>query len=328
MPRVRLLATGGTIASTRDDATGAMRAAISGAELVAAVPGLGDLAIVEVEDVALVNGWDMTLPLMADLARRVDVAAADGVDGVVVTHGTDTIEETAFALDLLGAADIPVVVTGAMRGGGGPDSDGARNLLAAVGVAGSARARGIGAVVVMNDEVHAARWAHKSHTTALSTFVSPGVGPLGAMDDTGLVLHWRPPSAAALRDPDGRVPEPPEDIALVWAATGVPVSALTRSADGARGVVIAGTGTGNVPGSWLPAVRDLVAGGIAVVLASRCEGGRVAPTYGGDGGAWTLLEAGVVPAGHLLAVKARVALAFAVGSGLDGPGIRGLFGRF
>src|SRR5680860_479026 len=320
--RVRLLTTGGTIASTPDEATGAMRAATSGKELVAAVPALADLARVDVEEVALVNSWDVDLTLMADLARRVE-AAADLADGVVITHGTDTLEETAFALDFLADCELPVVLTGAMRGGGGPDSDGPGNLIAAVRVAASDAAQGL-RCVVLGDELHAARWVHKTHSTALDTFASPGVGPMGTVDDAGVLLRWRPQRRDPLRAADGGVPASAEPVALVWSAAGLPPRALQACAEGARGVVIAGSGAGNVPGTWLPVIRALVRGGLPVVLASRCEGGRVVPTYGGDGGGRTLVDAGVLPAGDLSAVKARVALAFALGAGLDMDQIRGL----
>jgi L-asparaginase len=317
-PRVRLLTTGGTIASTPDPDTGAMRASTSGDDLVAAIPGLADLADVEVEDVALVNSWDVTLPLMADLARRVAAAAADGVAGVVVTHGTDTLEETAFALDLLHDAPLPVVVTGAMRGGGGNPAltDGPRNLLAAVRVAAAPAARDLGCVTVLNEEVHAARWVTKLHTTALHTFASPGAGPVGHIDDRGLALRQRPPSGRALRTPNGGIPDPAEPIPLLWAAAGIDAGMVEAAGADARGLVLAGSGSGNVPAPWLPAIRALLQRDIPVVLASRCQQGRVVPTYGGDGGGRVLVDAGVLPVGALSAVKARIALAFGLGAGL------------
>ena len=184
MPVVQIITTGGTIASRIDPATGAAFPVMRATELVAQIPELSKHAQVGVDEFGLVPSWDMTPATVLRLARTItSTLAAGDVDGVVVTHGTDTMEESAFALDLLVDCKQPVVMTGAMRNASQAGSDGPRNLLSAVRVAASANMRGLGVAVVMNDQVHAPRYVTKSHTTATDTMISPGVGPIGTVDD-------------------------------------------------------------------------------------------------------------------------------------------------
>jgi L-asparaginase len=177
---VRILTTGGTIASLPDSQGGGKRPALSGDELVAGVPGLEAIAEVSVDEVASESSWNLTPGDMLAVARRAGQALDEpDVDGVVVTHGTDTLEETAFLCDLTVSSDGPVVVVGAMRSSDEASADGPRNLLNAVRVASAPAARGAGAVVAMNDEVHAARWVRKLDTALASAFGSPRRGAIG-----------------------------------------------------------------------------------------------------------------------------------------------------
>lgn len=317
-----MVATGGTIASRVDPATGAARAVVSAAELVAQLPELSDVAELRLTEFSRVSSWNLTPAMMAELARTIRLLQADPeTAGVVVTHGTDTMEESAFAIELLTDAEPPVVFTGAMRNASLPGPDGPRNLLSAVRVAADPAARGIGTLVVMNEEIHAARHVAKTHASALSAFSSPGTGPLGVVDGGGAWLRFRPRRVAAL---PLAAPEP--RVHLFHAAAGSdPLPLEAALAAGARGVVIAGTGSGNVYEGWDRAVRDLLDAGVAVVLVSRCVGGRVSPTYGGPGGGRGLWDAGVVPGGDLSGPKARIALMFALGGGLEGPRLRAFF---
>ena len=171
---MRILTTGGTIASLPDPDTGAKRPALSGEELVASVPGLDKVAIVEVAEIVSVTSWNLTPGDMLAVARRASEALAEpDVDGVVVTHGTDTLEETAFLADLTLRSDRPVAVVGAMRSVDELSADGPRNLLNAVRVAAAPEARGVGAVAVVGDEIHAARWVRKLDSGLTSAFGSP-----------------------------------------------------------------------------------------------------------------------------------------------------------
>ena len=323
-PVVQIVTTGGTIASRVDPATGAALPVLTGAELLAQAPSLADVAKVRVTEFGLIGSWNMTPPLMADLARAVAEILADlEVSGVVITHGTDTMEETAFALDLLLDTSRPVVLTGAMRNPTLTGPDGPRNLLDAARTVADPGAAGLGVLVVMNGEVHAARHVTKTHTTALDTFASPGLGPVALVADDGLWLRRRPLPSVHLP-----LAEPAPRIYLIKMAAGMDDLFLRAALDaGADGVVIEGAGTGNVFAEWEASIRALIEAGTPVVLASRCLDGRVTPTYGGPGGALTLRDLGVIPAGDLSGPKARLALAFARGAGFDAEAIRALFGR-
>ena len=244
---VRLIATGGTIASLADPETGAVRPAVSAEDLVRTVPGLGE---VEVEQVAHVNGWNVTPATMLDVARR---AAVRG--GVVVTHGTDTIEETAFLCDLTVEGD--VVFAGAMRNGSEVSADGPRNLLCASQVADAVH--GLGTVLVLNDEIHAARWARKQDSSRVSAFTSPGHGPVGFVVPGSVRITMPPPKRLLLPLPDALPP-----VALIQTYTGMEeglIEAVLDATD-ARGLVLEGTGLGNVPGSAEPGIRAALARGL------------------------------------------------------------------
>lgn len=324
MPTVQIITTGGTIASRVDPATGAVLPVVRPDELVAQVPALANVAELRIAEFSLVSSWDMTPVMMASLARKVREMLADPtVSGVVVTHGTDTMEETAFALDILLEEAAPVVITGAMRNPSLTGPDGPRNLLAAVRVASDPRARGLGALLVLNDEIHAARHVTKSHTTALDTFVSRGFGPLGVVDDEGVWFRGRPVRLSRLP-----LAGPEEAVYLIKSAAGMDDLFLRAALDcGAKGVVIEGSGAGHVLGSWQPTIEALIERGVPVVLVSRCGGGRVVGAYGGRGGGKTLRSIGVIPGGDLSGPKARIALMFALGAGLSLEEIRAYFAQ-
>jgi len=320
--RVEIVTTGGTIASRIDPATGAAVPLVRADELVALVPQLGAAAELRTTEFCLESSWNLTPAMMADLARTILPLQSDpGTAGVVVTHGTDTMEETAFALDLLLPAPAPVVLTGAMRNASLPGTDGPRNLLAAVRVAAHAAARGLGTLVVMNDEAHSARQVTKTHSSALDTFASPSVGPVGRLDSLGFSVRWRP------RRPPALPPAKPEtSVHLLECAAGADPLPLRAVLDaGARGVVIAGSGAGNVHRDWEEPIREAIESGLPVVLVTRCGSGRILPEYGAPGGGRRLHEHGVVPGGDLSGRKARIALMLARGAGLDLAGVRSYF---
>jgi L-asparaginase len=300
---VRLVATGGTIASLADPETGAVRPAVSAADLVATVPGLGAVAV---EEVAHVNGWNVTPPTMLQVARR----ASGG--GVVVTHGTDTVEETAFFCDVTVESD--VVFAAAMRSGGEVGADGPRNLLCATQVAESDAVRGMGTVLVLNDEIHAARWARKQDSSRLSAMVSPGRGPIGIAVPGSVRVTMPPPRRVLLPLPDSLPPVP-----VLQTYTGIEEGLIETVLDatGAAGLVLEGTGLGNVPGSAERGVKAAVARGLPVVVATRVPTGGTAAIYGGPGGAVTLRDLGALAAGGLSAAKARLLLMLVLAEGGD-----------
>lgn len=320
LPAVHVIGTGGTIASTGDDAGAAP--SLTADALVDAVPGIDSRASLSVEGIDRRPGFDMqpdTVLAVADAARD---AAADGVDGVVVTHGTDTMEETAYALDLL-LEGIPVIVTGAQRRPDEVSPDGPANLLAAVRAAGHPRIDD-GVFVAFDDELHAARDVTKAHTSRLGTFTSPNAGPVGAITREAIRFHRDPTGEA------GSIPGGTFDarVEVVPSGLGVDGAALDRAvADGIDGVVLDGTGLGNVTAALGTATRDAIDAGVPVVVASRCHAGATGAVYGTPGGGHTLRAAGAIHAGTLPAHKARILLTFALDESMNPAGIAAAFGE-
>lgn len=327
-PRLRLLTTGGTIASRRDPLTGAVAAGASGSELLARVPEIDALADVEVEDVASVNGWNVTPALMLDLAHRVRRALGEGaVDGAIVTHGTDTVEETAFLLDLLVDSAKPVVFAVALRHLDELGSDGPRNLRDAIVVAADGASRERGTLLVSDETVHAARFVTKGHTTSLDAFRSPGHGPVGLMRAQG--VRYEGPPRPRLTLATDRIEE---RVLLVKAYAGQDGAVLSWAvASGYRGVVIEGTGSGNVPAAMVPGIELARSAGLPVVLSSRVPEGPLAMTYGGGaahGGGYDLARLGVIPAPDLPGQKARILLMVALGMSHDLAVVRATFDQW
>jgi L-asparaginase len=313
-PRVRLLAVGGTISCAPREGLDGVTAALTAADIVESVPGLADVAELEVGDVATVASFDITYALMLGVAREVARAREEGCDGVVVTHGSDTIEETAYALALMLPRGMPTVLTGALRNPTLPGTDGPANLLAAVVVAASPDVRELGPVIVLNDEVHAARFAQKLHTTRVSTFGSLGAGPVGEVVEGRAHVWFRPAYEDYVGLPgalDGTAVE------LVALAADLPETTLRAAVERRPdGLVIAGTGGGHVAARLLPLVDEAISAGIPVVVASRTPSGRnLESTYGMPGGESDLIRRGALPAGLLTAPKARLRLAVGLAAG-------------
>ncbi|WP_428032249.1 asparaginase [Ancylobacter sp.] len=322
-PRLLVLSLGGTITMTAG-AGGGISPTLGAAELVAAVPGLAEVADIEARSPLKVGSASLTLENIVAVAGEIRAAFAQGFDGALVIQGTDTIEETAFALDLLVPGERPVVVVGAMRGPQQPGADGPANLLAAALVATSEAARGLGTLVVMNDQIHAARFVRKAHTALTSAFVSEMTGPLGLVAEGRVRILTRVarPCLPALATPDGALPP----VALLKIAMGDD-GRLLRAVPGLgyTGLVIEGAGAGHVPGAMAEIVGE-VATRIPVVLASRTLAGPVFErTYGYPGSEVDLLARGALSAGLLGGVKARLLLTLALAAGWERDAIaRGL----
>ena len=319
--RVHVVFTGGTISMRIDPGTGAAVPALSGEEIVARVRGLDRLARLTLEDYARLPGPHVTPFWMWRLKERVGVLLADpAVDAVVLTHGTDTLEETAYLLDLTLDSPKPVVFCGAMRTVSQKGWDGPANLLAAVRTAVHPRSARRGVLVAIGGEVHAASEATKRHAQRLRAFHSAH-GPLARIA-RGRVVYRRPPSRPPRLAASRLVPE----VDLHTMAAGVDDGLLRASlARGARGLVLAATGAGNVPPAAMPGLRAALAGGVPVVLVTRCAEGRVTPAYGYEGGGQMLRELGVIFAGELPGPKARIKLMVALGVTSDVAEIRRLF---
>jgi L-asparaginase len=304
-PRVVLLATGGTIASRYDPALGRTVASQRAEELLEMLPQLGDVAAIEVDNFATIPSFDMSVEFAFSLARRInELLTRSDVTGVVVTHGTDTMEETSYLADLLLQSDKAVVFTGAQRAHDDPQSDGPPNLLNSIRVAASPLSLGLGAVVCFNGTIHAARDATKVHASAVETFQSYERGALGEVDGAKVVIHRRP----ALRR-SFKLDRLEDRVELYRLALGVDLSGLEAAIDrGIAGLVIEAFGRGNGPSRLSELVRRAVQKDIAVLITSRCPEGRVEPIYGGGGGGRDLADAGGIFAGDLKGPKARLLL--------------------
>lgn len=317
---IHLIAAGGTIACLPDPDVPGLRPQLTAGDLAALVVDNGDApdTAIEAWDAATVSGWNMTLQTMQGLASLVARAVEQGTDGVVVTHGTDTLEETAVFLDIATAAPVPVVVTGAMRHSTATASDAGANLRDAVAVARDPGSRGRGALVVFDGHVWRGSGARKVHSERLDAFTDVAAGALAdvlADGDGRRVLWWSPPTRFATLDITSAV----ADVVVVEASPGQDARFLA-SLLGAEpdGLVLAGTGMGHIPGTWAPLLAEAVKGGLPVLMTTRVGNGPVGPQYGGPGGGFELAAIGVVACGHRSAQRARIELACALGAGLAG----------
>ena len=325
LPKVLLIALGGTITMTRG-ASGTIAPTLTAADLVHAVPGIAAIADIEAVSPLTVPGASLSIDDVLAVAALADDHLARGAAGVVVIQGTDTIEETAFLLDLAVRRDRPVVVTGAMRGAQAPGADGPANVLAATLVGASPAAVGLGTLVVLNDEIHAARFVQKSHTSLPSAFASPAAGPLGHVIEGAPRLRVQPAERIrpTLQPRPGDAP-----VALIRMSLGDDGRLLREvPALGYRGVVIEGMGAGHVPAPIAPIVSDLVQS-LAVVLASRVHTGPTfTSTYGFAGSETDLLRRGAVAAGDLSGLKARLLLSLLLRGNADRDAIARAFAAY
>jgi L-asparaginase len=320
MARVVVVFTGGTISMRASDAGNVP--VLRGDELVASVPGLAAIAEVEPIDWGLVSASHLTFAQVLEIGGILAAQLARGdVDGAVVVQGTDAIEETAFAWDLLPLGEKPVVVVGAMRSASQEGYDGPENLRNAVAVAADRALAGQGTLVAMAGEIHGADDVRKTHTHAYATFQSPNAGRLGLVaDGRASLLRRRVPV---------RLPRIPAAAALPVPLLEVVLDAEPElSAVKPAGLVVAAAGGGNTPPSYLEIARALIAEGIPVVLTTRCPSGRPLPGYGFPGGSSQWWEAGALFSGTLDPLKARVLVALGVGAGLSVAELASRFAPF
>jgi L-asparaginase len=321
-PRVAVFTLGGTIAMQAAPGEG-VAPALAASDLLAGVPGLAGAGVeLRLQDVVNKPGASLSFDDLFGLADAISAAVGDGVAGAVVIQGTDTIEETAYLLDLLVASDAPVVVTGAMRNPSLAGPDGPANILAAIRVAASECARGLGCVVVMNDQVHAARWVAKAHTASPAAFISPGFGPLGHIAEGQVCIPVRLRERSPLFSP---VPGRKVRVGLVTIALGDDDVLIDALADHVDSLVVAAFGAGHVPAGTVTSLAKLAAR-MPVVLTSRTGAGPVHHrTYGFPGSETDLLARGLISAGYLAPLKARLLLHLLIATGADSTEIRRTF---
>ncbi len=318
-PTIAIFFTGGTISMRIDPKTGGPVPTLSGEEILARVDGLKELADITVIDWGLLPGPHMTPLKMFELVRAVQQRILDDVlVGIVITHGTDTLEETAYLHDLLLDTEKPVVFVGAMRNSSELSWDGPANLRSAVRVAIDPSARGLGVLVVMNDQLIAAAEAIKTHTESVGTFQSRDFGPLGIVDKDRIIISRQRTQREHI------VTEKLEDrVDIIKLAAGADGRFIEFAIDdGTRGLVIEGLGRGNVPVAALAAVERAVNTGIPVVITSRCPRGRVLDTYAYEGAGRQLKRMGVILGGMLPSHKVRIKLMLMLGAGFSVEQIR------
>jgi L-asparaginase len=314
--------TGGTISMRHDTAAGGAVPALSGHDILAASRGVESVADVEVDDFGAFPGPHMSVARMWALRERVLAhLEREDVEGVVVTHGTDTLEESAYLIARSSVTAKPVVFTGAMRAASDLGWDGPANLIAAVRTAASAEARGQGVLVVMGDRIFDGADVTKTHTHMLDAFDSPGLGPLGVVDDGRVVFRRETPSTRMVVMAEKLVE--PVDIVYTW--TGADSRLVDASRRDGLGLVVAALGRGNVPPEMVAGIERWLEERKPVVIASRAQRGRVGHTYGYPGGGRRLFAAGAIFAGSRRPQQARIDLMLGLGAGLDDAGLRELF---
>ena len=306
LPVCPLIATGGTIAMKIDPIKQAPVPAISGEDLLATVPDVSKYARVEVKNVSNVPSDYMDPPRWIALTKEVEAALErPEVAGVIVSHGTDTLEETAWWLDLTVNSEKPIILIGAQRNASEKDFDGPRNLLNAVRICVDPASKGKGAMIVLNGQINAARDVTKTHTSNVETFKSGDFGFLGVVDFDRVIFARAPLRRQHITLKSDTAPYV-EIVGMYGGADGRLVKAAVDQ--GAKGIVIEGLGWGNVNQPMFAAIKDALAKSVPVVIASRVPNGRVLPNYGFEGGGKTLVDAGAVMADDLSARKARILL--------------------
>ena len=306
-----------------DESAGGAVPSLGADEILAAARGIERVAEVRAEQWGRYPGPHMTVERQWALRARVlELVADPAIHGVVITHGTDTLEETAYLIARSVPAVKPIVFTGAMRSASDLGWDGPANLLDAVGVAAAPESEGLGTLVVMGGRVFAGLEDAKTHTDSLDAFEAPGVGPLGVIDEGRVIVRRRLTHVPPLLAPDA--PADPVDIVSAWAGCDARLLDASRES-GARGVVIAAMGRGNVPPAMVGGIERWIEEGKPVVIASRAGRGRVGHTYGYPGGGRRLAALGAIFAGARRPQQARIDLMLGLGEGRSVEGLREIF---
>lgn len=322
MKKIIVITTGGTIAMKYDASTDGLVPAVNGEDLVEAVPALEEVAAIEVAEFSNVPSGHITPQAMFELGKIIDqYAQKDEIDGIVVTHGTDTLEETAYMLDLTVETQKPVCITGAMRGASETSPDGPGNILAAVKTAASDAAYGQGVLVVLNDEIHAALEVTKTHATSTKTFESPSWGPIGRVYCDKVVMKRRSLCLQKIR-PDAIV----DDVHLIKVAAGMDEFLFQCLIEKkAKGIVVESFGCGNVPPAVKNGIEMARKNNIPVVLVTRVHAGRVVTAYSYLGSASSMKESNIILADEITGQKARIKLMTVLGVTTDVEKIRTYF---
>lgn len=321
--KITVIFTGGTISMTVDKDTNAATPSLSSGDIISLIQHINDFVETDLIDFATLPGPHMSPEKMMELKKLVDeqVNRSD-ISGVVITHGTDNLEETAYLLDCSLTTDKPVVVTGSMRNASELGYDGPSNLASAILTAASDQSYNRGVLVVLNDEINDASEVTKTHTMSLDTFKSLEFGPLGIVDSNN-VIYYRNQTATGIKVETDTINP---NVAIIKTASGMNGKMIDfLVSDGAAGIIIEGMGRGNVPPKMMDSIKNAVAKGIPIVLVSRNPLGRIMPSYGYIGGGLDLANAGVIMARNLNGQKARISLMLALSITTDIEKIRAYF---
>ncbi len=320
--KVAIIFTGGTISMKIDPRIHAAIPALTSEEIMAMVTNIEKFSDIEIINFSNLPSPHITPDMMMELSILVnDIIKRDDITGIVVTHGTDTLEETAYLLDLTVKSSKPVIVVGAMRNNSELGYDGSSNLSAAICTAISQNAMNKGVLVVMNNEVNAASEVTKTNTLSLDTFKSPEFGPLGIVDNDEVIFYR---DIVKRQFIETHTIE--NKVSLIKCYPGMESDILDFYIDaGYKGIIIEALGRGNIPPAMITGVKKAIDKGIPVVMVSRCPTGRVLDTYGYEGGGRHLRELGVIFGKNLPGQKARIKLMLILGLTNDLDIIRNIF---
>ena len=322
MKKVAVVFNGGTISMKVDERIKAAVPSLTGEEIMSMVTGIEEFATLETYTFSSLPSPHMTPNMMLQLAKFIeDLLKKGDIDGVVVTHGTDTLEETAYLLDLSISSNKPVVITGSMRSSSELGYDGPSNLAASICTAISEEARGRGVLVCLNGELHRAAEVTKANSMSLNAFRTPNFGPIGIVDDNKVMFY-----RDKMKGRTFEVDEIEDRVALIKCAAGMDsklIKFLIES--GEKGIVIEALGRGNVPPAMVSGIELAIKNDIPVVIVSRCFEGRVHDSYGYLGGGQQLHEMGVIFGETLPGQKARIRLMMCLSIKKRMETIRGYF---
>lgn len=320
--RVFVMFTGGTISMRYDPEKGGATSVLDAKAIMDRTQGLSEIADIDALDWGRIPASHLSFSQLLDWANQLDAALQrEEYAGAVLVQGTDNIEETSFALDLLISSPKPVIVVGAMRNAYEDGYEGPVNLRDAVRCAVSPNLRNQGVAVVLSGEVHGADDVVKTNTYSYSTFKSPNLGPIGYVDDGVVIVRRRRTQRRHIAT--NAAAEPIPLLKTYLGVDGSLVRLATRA--GAKGFVIEGAGTGNTPPDMLMASMEAIKAGLPVVMATRCPSGRAKPAYAFPGGGAAWRDAGALFAGYLSGLKARLLLSFALGSGMGTAALAEVF---
>ncbi|WP_302654078.1 asparaginase [uncultured Clostridium sp.] len=314
MKKIAIIFNGGTISMKIDEKIKAAVPSLSADEIMSMIPGVEDYAEIEAYTFSSMPSPHMTLETMLKLSKfTTELVERDEIDGVVITHGTDTLEETAYLLDLTVKTKKPVVVTGAMRSGSELGYDGPFNLATSICTAISDEAVGRGVLVCFNGELNSASEVTKANSMALNAFRTPNFGPIGIVDNDNVIFYR---DANHLEKYD--VSKIEKQVALIKCVVDMDSSYIDYLIEkGYGGIVIEALGRGNVPPKMVEGIKKAIELEIPVVVVSRCFEGRVFESYGYEGGGKQLKNLGVIFGDTLPGQKARIKLILAINSGMN-----------